>query len=511
MGKSYRKIFYILIIVILLPVLFFTVYEILSLNQTEEVIEDIYKNQLETILFSLNQYTEDVISSWVEEVNTKYHISGMDNLLRDKPGLSCIHIKKTGDNFDFISNCDNSNIVISDIAIENKENLKKLYKLYKGNYRKIQPIEIKKINTVCLFFLIDHFNINESPILVAFEIDSKDFIKDILSPRVQATTQDQFIVSVFSSDNNQLIYSSINDTTYNETLLVKKNLWLLPGYEVGVSLPGETIDDVVKERTKVNLILVILLDFILIIGAIYLYLNIRREVKLTQIKSEFISNVSHEIRTPLALISMYIETLEMGRIKAAEKIQEYYNVISQETSRLSGMVNKILSFSKIESGRRKFNFEDTDLNDVMSSVLKSYKFHLDSKGFEYFVNLNNELPTITIDKEAIADSVINLIDNAIKYSNAEKYIEVRSGIKNDFLYIEVKDRGLGISKEKQKLIFDKFYRVTDGNLAHHAKGSGLGLAIVKSIIDAHQGKIEVESSPDRGSTFRLLLPKRLKK
>jgi len=511
MGRSYRKIIYILLIVILLPVLAFTVYEISNLNQTEEVIEDIYKNQLETILFSLNQYTEDVISSWVDEVNTKYFISGLNDLLKDKTALNCIYAIKDFDNFIFFNNCEKTEINIHDIAIKNTDKIKKLYKLYQGNYRKIQPIEVKKMDKVCLFFLIDHFEKSKNPLLVAFEINSKEFINNVLSPRVQATTQDQFVISVYSSENDQLIYSSINDTAYNESLLVKKSFWLLPGYEVGVSLHGETIDDIVKERTRVNLIIVALLNLILIIGAIYLYLNIRREVKLTQIKSEFISNVSHEIRTPLALISMYIETLEMGRIKAVEKIQEYYSVISQETSRLSGMVNKILSFSKIESGKRKFNFEDTDLNNVLSSVLKSYKFHLESKGFEYFIDLNNELPTVKIDKEAIADSVINLIDNAVKYSNTEKYIEVRSGIKTDYLFIEIKDRGLGISKEKQKMIFDKFYRVTEGNLAHHAKGSGLGLAIVKSIIDAHQGKIELESAPNKGSTFRLLLPKRFKK
>ncbi len=510
MGKSYRKIFYILIVVILLPVIFFTAYEITSLNQTEEVITDIYKNQLETILFSLNQYTEDVVSTWSNEINTKYQIAELRELTQNKPGLRCIKICSDPDKLTFTGSCINtSEIDIEKVASNNTNKISKLYKFYEGNYRKIEPIEIADKNTVLWMFLIDNVK-SKKPILTIFDIDAKAFISNVIIPRAQSTTQNQFVISVYSIIENRLLFTSTNDTSFNESFLVKKNLWLLPGYEVGVSLPGETIDDIVKSRTKTNIILLIILDIILLIGAFYLYLNIRREVKLTQIKSEFISNVSHEIRTPLALISMYIETLEMGRIKTIEKVQEYYNVISQETTRLSGMVNKILNFSKIESGKRKFTFEDTDLNEVIGTVLKSYKFHIESKGFEYFIDLQSDLPSITLDKEAIADSVINLIDNAVKYSDGEKYIEVRTGIKNEYLYIEVKDKGLGISKEKQKLIFDKFYRVTDGNLAHHTKGSGLGLAIVKSIIEAHQGKIELESTPDKGSTFRLLLPKHFK-
>lgn len=510
MGKSYRKIIYLLIIVIILPVSVFTIYEISSLNKNEEVIQDIYIDQLETVLFSINQYTQDVINNWVNEVNIKYHFVEPGKIIENKPGLTCFFSTSVKNNSQIIiNNCNGPFHELQKIINANNKKIKKLEKLYENGFRKIEPIAGDEENILYLFFYID--NNDNPPILSAFKLNATSFIQNILSPRIQATLQGQFVISVKSIKNNSIIYNSLNDTTLQIKNIVKNELWLLPGYEFGISLRGKTIEEVVKKRTKTDLIIIVILDLILLIGAIYLYSNIRKEVKLTQIKSEFISNVSHEIRTPLALISMYIETLEMGRIKTPEKINEYYRIISQETTRLSGMVNKILNFSKIENGTRKLNLERLDINETVMQVMKSYSFHLESKSFEYVTNLKSNIPLVYADKELITDCLINLVDNAIKYSAVNKYIEINTGLKNNYVFIEVTDKGLGIPKEKQKLVFDKFYRVTEGNLAHKAKGSGLGLSIVKSNIDAHQGKIELESTPGIGSTFRILLNQHIKK
>jgi two-component system, OmpR family, phosphate regulon sensor histidine kinase PhoR len=281
---------------------------------------------------------------------------------------------------------------------------------------------------------------------------------------------------------------------------------LFPRYFMGIQLKGKSIELINKERTQSNLLLIILADFIFILGAFVVFRNIRKEMKLTIIKSDFISNVSHEIRTPLALISMYIETLEMDRIKSEEKKKEYYRVIFNETHRLSGLVNKILNFSKIESGKRKYAFELINLNDIVDSVVQPYKFHLKNKGFELKSSLANDLGSIYIDREAISECIANLFDNAIKYSRESKFIEIKTGKSGDFIFFEITDKGIGIPKTDQKLIFDKFFRVSKGDNVHDVKGTGLGLTIVKNIIDAHKGKIEVDSKPGEGSTFRILLP-----
>jgi two-component system, OmpR family, phosphate regulon sensor histidine kinase PhoR len=248
-----------------------------------------------------------------------------------------------------------------------------------------------------------------------------------------------------------------------------------------------------------------LLTIVLILGVWIVYRNIKREVEIAQIKSDFVSNVSHELRTPLSLISMFSETLEMDRVKSDEKKREYYSIISQEANRLSKIVNSILNFSKMEAGKRQFNFVDSYLNDVVENVYRSYKFHLEQKGFEFNLNKDETIPIINIDEEAVSEALVNLVDNAVKYSDDRKKISVRTFRESSSAVVEVEDEGIGIPEKDQKKIFEKFFRVSSGNV-HNVKGSGIGLSIVKYIIDAHNGKIELFSEVGKGSRFRLLFP-----
>jgi two-component system phosphate regulon sensor histidine kinase PhoR len=277
-------------------------------------------------------------------------------------------------------------------------------------------------------------------------------------------------------------------------------------YKMGIELKNLTISDLARDRMRRNLFLIGIMDLFLIFGAWLIFRNISKQVELSQLKSDFVSNVSHEIRTPLALISMYIETLEMGRIKDKSKINEYYSVILNETARLSGIVNRILSFSQIDNKKRKYFFNFTRLNDIVESTALTFRYTLETKGFTCTFEPDDKLPPVWADKDAIAEALVNLIDNAMKYSEENKHIVLRTGRRDDFVYMEVQDHGIGITVKDQRFIFDKFYRVTGKNLANRVKGSGLGLAIVKHIMDAHSGRIFVKSSPGEGSLFRLLFP-----
>ena len=151
-------------------------------------------------------------------------------------------------------------------------------------------------------------------------------------------------------------------------------------------------------------------------------------------------------------------------------------------------------------------FTPNDVNDIVENAALSFKYSIENKEFIYSFIPGENLPSVFADKEAITDAFVNLVDNAMKYSTDIKDIVVRTGNSENFVYIEVEDQGIGISEKNQKFIFDKFYRVTEMNLANKVKGSGLGLAIVRHIMEAHEGKIYVKSTPGTGSLFRLSFP-----
>jgi signal transduction histidine kinase len=242
------------------------------------------------------------------------------------------------------------------------------------------------------------------------------------------------------------------------------------------------------------------------IGGIWLtYRNISREMNLARLKSDFVANVSHELRTPLALIRLYAETLELGRLSSKEKYQEYFRIIREESERLTALINNILDFSRIDAGRKEYEFQETNLAELVHSTLDSYRFQIQQNGFGFEENISPDIPPVRVDREAIARSLLNLVNNALKYSKDQKYIGVSLYRVNGSVNLEVQDRGIGIAPNEHEKIFEKFYRCGDP-LVHNVKGSGLGLSLVRHIARAHGGDVLVESVPDKGSKFTIALP-----
>src|SRR5262249_16377679 len=155
--------------------------------------------------------------------------------------------------------------------------------------------------------------------------------------------------------------------------------------------------------------------------------------RLAQAKSDFVSNVSHELKTPLALIRLFSESLELGRVRSPEKIGHYQKVISNESRRLTQLINNILDFSNIEAGRKEYNFIECDIAEIVEEILAGYKYHLSNLGFELSVDVEYGLPRISIDPDAISQALLNLLDNAVKYSNDVKKISVRVGLRDRFI------------------------------------------------------------------------------
>jgi signal transduction histidine kinase len=280
---------------------------------------------------------------------------------------------------------------------------------------------------------------------------------------------------------------------------------VFPGLILGIKLHGTTIASISDHFVRTSFIILGALSLLLGGGMILTYRNVTRELALAKLKSDFVSNVSHELRTPLALIRLYAETLELGRLSNPGKQQEYYEIIRKESERLTSLINNILDFSRIESGKKEYSFRETDVADLVRSTLESYRPEIEQNGFQFEQRIDNNLPQLHVDREAIARSLLNLVNNAVKYSATEKYLGVRLYRHNGGINLEVVDRGIGIPAKEQPKIFEKFYRVSDP-LVHNTKGSGLGLSLVRHIVQAHGGEVVVESAPGQGSKFVITLP-----
>jgi signal transduction histidine kinase len=279
------------------------------------------------------------------------------------------------------------------------------------------------------------------------------------------------------------------------------------GFKLSLRYRDISIEQDVNHWRMGTFALVGFIDLMLGAGLMLVYSNVRREMHLSRLKSDFVANVSHELKTPLALVRLFAETLELGRVPNPAKAQEYYRVINKESQRLTQLINNILDFSRIEAGRKEYRFTPTDIRRVVEGVLESYRFQIEQQGFKLEESLGADLPAVEGDPEALAQALINLINNAMKFSGDDRFIRVEARKVDDAVRVSVADHGIGVAKGEQRKIFDKFYRAED-SLVHDTKGSGLGLSLVKHIMDAHGGRVEVDSTPGRGSTFTLVLPVR---
>ena len=280
---------------------------------------------------------------------------------------------------------------------------------------------------------------------------------------------------------------------------------IFQGLVLGIKYPGTTIDEIGAKFLRYNYFVLAALSLVMAGGVFLTYRNISREMKLARLKSDFVANVSHELRTPLALIRLYAETLELGRLAAKEKYQEYFRIIREESERLTALINNILDFSRIEAGHKEYEFKETNLSELVHATLDSYRFQIEQSGFAFEENISGDIPAVNVDREAIARSLLNLVNNALKYSKDQKYIGVSLYRSNGSVKLEVQDRGIGIAAAEQDKIFEKFYRCGDP-LVHNTKGSGLGLSLVRHIAQAHGGTVCVESVPEKGSKFTIALP-----
>lgn len=228
--------------------------------------------------------------------------------------------------------------------------------------------------------------------------------------------------------------------------------------------------------------------------------------KLSEIKSDFINNMTHELKTPLATISLAIDALTNEKvIHNTDKIRYYSGMIKDENKRMNKQVEKILQAARIEKQDIKLNLQKLDAHELINKVANNLSLQIQDKNGTITLKLDADRHTIEADEVHFSNIIFNLLDNAIKYSKDNLHIEVSTSNTSNMLAIKIADNGIGMNRETQSRVFEKFYRAHTGNI-HNVKGFGLGLSYVKATVEAHQGKVTVESTIGKGSTFTVLMP-----
>ena len=248
-----------------------------------------------------------------------------------------------------------------------------------------------------------------------------------------------------------------------------------------------------------------LLVLVTILGSILVYRTVSQEVRLSQLRTDFVSAVSHEFRSPLSSILALSERLESARVRDPEKLTQYHQVIGQEARRLTALVTRLLDFAQIEEGKKRYALEPVELVAIAREAIQSCHYSVRPERIRLYGEEAAPL-WVRADRTALQHCIQNLIENAVKYSPANSPIAVTCASVNGSNVVDVRDRGIGIPPAEQGRIFEKFYRGRQAS-DFDVQGVGIGLALVRHVMESHGGSVSVESEPGQGSRFRLHLPK----
>jgi two-component system phosphate regulon sensor histidine kinase PhoR len=252
---------------------------------------------------------------------------------------------------------------------------------------------------------------------------------------------------------------------------------------------------------------VLTVSFVLVAvtGIVLVLVFLRREANLSELQADFVSKVSHELRTPLTSIRLFAET--MARARGDQAVQDKcLEALGVETERLTRRIERLLDWGRMEAGRKQFELRDESVSTVVDEAVQAFEpLRHQHPSMSFSTEVAPDLPPVHVDRAAMVDAVGNLLGNAVKYGGQPPVVKLRACAVQGGVALEVTDNGEGIPRVEHRRIFDKFYRIDD-RLSRSREGSGLGLAIVKHIVRAHRGRIQVDSSQGKGSTFRIVLP-----
>jgi two-component system phosphate regulon sensor histidine kinase PhoR len=285
--------------------------------------------------------------------------------------------------------------------------------------------------------------------------------------------------------------------------------------QVAGSSASEQLAAGLANRYLLERIILALSFLVLVAGGVTIVVATIRERRLAALKGDFVANVSHELKTPLSLIRMFSEMLQSGRVASEAKRNEYLKIIVDESERLTGLIENVLDFARVERGKAAFDFASGDVGEAVTRAAAVYAHRAEREGVELSVEVETPLPASRIDERAVQLAVINLIDNALKYAPQGKVIRIRAGREGAENVVRVADEGPGVPPEERQRIFERFVRGStaastdrDGTSRSPPRGSGIGLALVQHIATSHGGRAWVEAPPppQKGATFLLSIP-----
>lgn len=382
---------------------------------------------------------------------------------------------------------------IDDVLKQTKESVHSKYLYKHTNY--IPTEESKK------YYLRNHFTVEQE--------FTKDEIQDIIKTQLKNNNMKQSFEFGITNIYKNFILKSNGFVADEQEGAYRIELSPDDSYRARETLYLEIKEDkntVIKEMGWMIMASIVFTTIIVLAFAVTVR-TLFNQKKLSEIKSDFINNMTHELKTPLATISLAIDALTNEKvIHDTDKIKIYSGMIKEENRRMNKQVEKILQAARLEKEEIKLNLQKLDAHQIISKVAHNMALQIQEKNGSIDLRLAANDPMITADEVHFSNIIFNLLDNAMKYSAEVPKIVVET-LKhgNGMFTIKIKDNGIGMDRETQARIFEKFYRAHTGNL-HNVKGFGLGLSYVKAIVDAHNGRIKVESAPGKGSTFTITLP-----
>jgi two-component system, OmpR family, phosphate regulon sensor histidine kinase PhoR len=308
---------------------------------------------------------------------------------------------------------------------------------------------------------------------------------------------------------SQYFWQEVQDTVKNRHEIFQ----VATGSDMDGLIPTEAIAIVILDfeeelyQSLTGMIIGAVIFTIIILAAFFLTVRtLFTQKKLSEIKSDFINNMTHEFKTPLATISLAVDALKNEKVQNdKEKMQYFSGIIKEENKRMNKHVETILQAALMDKQELKLNFKPLHAHEIISRVVDNFRLQLEERRGRIELTLNAKEDSIKADEVHFTNLISNLIDNAIKYSKEELHIRVYTHCTHKHFIVRVEDNGIGMSKESVKRIFEKFYRAHTGNI-HNVKGFGLGMSYVKTVVDAHRGKIRVDSTLGKGSVFTVELP-----
>jgi two-component system phosphate regulon sensor histidine kinase PhoR len=298
-------------------------------------------------------------------------------------------------------------------------------------------------------------------------------------------------------------FDGTTESQYYHTSLFPQDMFSRPGY-LSIYFPHRT--SFLFRSLGFMGISSIILTLLVILGFSLTIFVIFRQKRLSEIKNDFVNNMTHELKTPISTISLASQMLNDNSIPQESKnLGNISRIIGDESKRLGYQVEKVLQMAIFDKGRIRLKFKNTDLNDLVQNVITNFDLQVQNQAGSITGELNARDALLEVDPVHMTNVISNLVDNAIKYSGEAPEISIGTFNRDGELVIRVADRGIGIKKEDQRRVFEKFYRVPTGNV-HNVKGFGLGLSYVKKIVEEHKGTVEMKSEFGHGTEFEISIP-----